>query len=105
VTIAGTPKRVAKCLDVIRKGEDDEAVNYFVDLLPRLAAKHPEVQMTMCLQRPGETMFVPGGWWHAVLNLEDSIAVTQVRIEREWHSCWCFVLIKTLLVRRGWKRI
>jgi histone arginine demethylase JMJD6 len=68
---------VVKCLDYIPKGEDDEAVNYFVDHLPRLKAANPDLDMTLFLQRPGETVFVPGGWWHAVLNLEDSIAITQ----------------------------
>lgn len=77
-----TEKRVVKGLDVIRKGEDDEAVNYFVDLIPRMREKYPKLDMRLFLQREGETVFVPGGWWHAVINLEKSIAITQVNFSR-----------------------
>ena len=70
-----TPKSIAKALDVIKRGEDDEAINYFVDFIPRLREKgHRFYEFT---QLPGDTVFIPSGWWHAVLNLEDSIAITQ----------------------------
>lgn len=74
----GTPKAVVKGLEVIQKGEDDESINYFVDLLPRIKAKYgPELEIMEYIQEAGETIYVPGGWWHGVLNLTDTIAITQ----------------------------
>ena len=73
----GTPKSVVKAKYEIKSHEDDEATNYFIDLIPRVKAAYPDVDVYQFIQYPGETLFVPGGWWHAVVNLDDTIAVTQ----------------------------
>ncbi|GAB5031826.1 phosphatidylserine receptor [Nannochloropsis oceanica] len=74
-----TPRDLAKGKALYRKGEDDEPINYFADILPRLRALPASEELVFYefIQEEGETVFVPGGWWHAVLNLEDSVAVTQ----------------------------
>mmetsp|Transcript_1096 Transcript_1096/g.1440 ORF Transcript_1096/g.1440 Transcript_1096/m.1440 type:complete len:472 (+) Transcript_1096:227-1642(+) len=74
-------KRVVKGKDHINhEVEDDEAIDWFVNILPRILKHGGESlskKMISFLQRPGETVFVPTNWWHAVLNLDDTVAITQ----------------------------
>lgn len=70
-------RRHVKGKDVIKEGEDDEAIMYFDFILPRIKKAHPELKVYEGIQKPGEVIFVPGDWWHGVVNMDDCVAVTQ----------------------------
>ena len=71
----------------------DEAITWFEIKRPKvlemLKEKYPDVKPIEVIQKPGETMFVPSGWWHTVLNLDNTIAVTQNFAHRE-HFGVCY---------------
>ena len=55
-------------------------LDYFQDILPREQAKGGQrgaARPLQCVQNPGEIVFVPSGYWHAVLNTAPSVAVTE----------------------------
>ncbi|KAA0163495.1 hypothetical protein FNF31_02889 [Cafeteria roenbergensis] len=89
---ADVPLVRGKVDGIVRSGEDDEAVDYFALHLPRILEKGGGAEAMGCIQfvqHPGETLFVPSGWWHAVLNLDDTVAITQnfastVNFPRVW---------------------
>lgn len=41
------------------------------------AIKTSKVKPIECVVNAGEMIFVPSGWWHLAINLEESLAVTQ----------------------------
>lgn len=49
--------------------EKIKPLHYFSTTLPTLA---PDERPLECMQRAGDTIFVPSGWWHTVLNTDAS---------------------------------
>ncbi|KAI8141728.1 hypothetical protein BJV82DRAFT_617300 [Fennellomyces sp. T-0311] len=79
----GTPKDI---VDPPMKPYDHEAVSWFSTVFPKFQKRDDpydnrtlgeKLGMVQVLQRPGETIFVPGGWAHVVMNLDMTFAVTQ----------------------------
>eukprot|EP00127_Corallochytrium_limacisporum_P000554 Clim_evm10s18 gene=Clim_evmTU10s18 len=52
-------------------------LEWFDQYYPLCADLPPHEQPIECICEEGELMFIPHGWWHAVLNLDFSIALTQ----------------------------
>ncbi|GES79830.1 F-box protein At1g78280 [Rhizophagus clarus] len=73
--------------DVLENTKDSAtSLFWYLEVYPQLT---PEMRPLEIIQEPGQTIFIPSGWWHMVLNLDDTVAVTQnfANIHNLEHVC------------------
>lgn len=63
----------------------EEACDWMITMYPRTQCNSwpQEYKPLLAFQLPGDVMFVPSGWWHLVLNVKTSVAVTQNFVSQE----------------------
>ncbi|KAI9335951.1 hypothetical protein BDR26DRAFT_775539, partial [Obelidium mucronatum] len=93
------PPEIPKNLVTMRGLPDHEAATWFVMVYPRLHDRSTidhtgktlaeRLGIINIIQRPGETVFVPGGWHHLVINLDFTVGVTQNFCSvASWETVW-----------------
>jgi len=84
------PASVHKVTSEDDRDQRDEAITWFSMARKRTLRRLPaDVEPIEVIQKPGEIMYVPSGWWHTVLNLTETVAVTQNFAHREhWEVCY-----------------
>lgn len=81
-----TPPGVGQSEDGLEVASPVSIVEWFLNFYERPAnskkskttnAKRKNNEVIECILHAGEMIFVPNTWWHTVINLEESIAITQ----------------------------
>jgi len=67
--------------------DSPEPVRWYLENYPHI--RDPAKKPLECILEAGEVIFIPSGWWHMVLNLEESIAVTQNFCNRQNFDVVC----------------
>lgn len=55
-------------------GHNPNSLKWWTLIYPQLPQELKPIEF---VQGPGDLIFIPSGWWHAVLNLDETLSVTQ----------------------------
>eukprot|EP01125_Pyxidicula_operculata_P018709 TRINITY_DN6673_c0_g1_i1.p1 TRINITY_DN6673_c0_g1~~TRINITY_DN6673_c0_g1_i1.p1 ORF type:complete len:399 (+),score=116.35 TRINITY_DN6673_c0_g1_i1:60-1256(+) len=68
-----TPQGVIPSLDEQDVTVPSTMIQWYLDFYH----KKPPMKPIECTLKGGEMIFIPSGWWHSVINIEESYAITQ----------------------------
>lgn len=127
-----TPEDIVEGHGLFQPGEDRASpIVWFLRILPRIrdmycsppspmsspAASHmsslltcpdvppapPVVEILEFLSGPGEMVHIPSGWWHAVLNLDNAVAMSEsVCSDANFPAVWADVRSRNVHMAAAW---